>query len=76
MGKGSAPRPFSVANEEYASRWDAIFGKIKEKPTSCPACGSTDYESVKIQPPQSDPIRTYCLCNKCGEEFYGKTIWD
>lgn len=33
-GKGSAPRPFSVANEEYANRWDAIFSRdldIKEK---------------------------------------------
>ena len=27
-GKGSAPRPLSVSNEEYASRWDAIFGKV------------------------------------------------
>ena len=27
MGKGSTPRKFSVSNEEYASRWDAIFGK-------------------------------------------------
>ena len=26
-GKGSAPRPFSVSNEEYAARWDAIFAK-------------------------------------------------
>lgn len=25
MGKGSAPRPFSVSSDEYASRWDAIF---------------------------------------------------
>lgn len=24
-GKGSAPRPLSVSNEEYAARWDAIF---------------------------------------------------
>ena len=24
-GKGSKPRPISVANEEYATRWDAIF---------------------------------------------------
>jgi hypothetical protein len=24
-GKGSRPRPFSVINEEYARRWDAIF---------------------------------------------------
>jgi hypothetical protein len=27
MSKGSTPRPFSVANEEYANRWDAIFGR-------------------------------------------------
>ena len=31
MGKGSSPRPFKVSNEEYASRWDAIFGKDNEK---------------------------------------------
>lgn len=31
MGKGSAPRPFSVANEEYAARWDAIFGRDLKK---------------------------------------------
>ena len=31
-GKGSAPRPFSVSNEEYANRWDAIFGRdLKEE---------------------------------------------
>jgi len=27
MSKGSTPRPFSVANEEYATRWDAIFAR-------------------------------------------------
>lgn len=27
MGKGSSPRKFSVTNEEYANRWNAIFGK-------------------------------------------------
>jgi hypothetical protein len=26
-GKGSNPRPFSVSNDEYANRWDAIFGR-------------------------------------------------
>jgi hypothetical protein len=35
-GKGSAPRPFSVSNEEYAKRWDAIFGKDLEKPEVTP----------------------------------------
>lgn len=27
MSKGSAQRPLSVANDEWASRWNAIFGK-------------------------------------------------
>ena len=26
-GKGSAPRPYSVTQEEYDNRWDAIFGR-------------------------------------------------
>ena len=30
-GKGSSPRPFSVNSNEYANRWDAIFGKNKDK---------------------------------------------
>ena len=30
MGKGSAPRTFSVTHDTFASNWDAIFGK-KEK---------------------------------------------
>ena len=29
-GKGSKPRPYSVSNEEYANRWNAIFGKDSE----------------------------------------------
>jgi len=32
-GKGSTQRPRSVADEEWASRWDLIFGRDKpEKP--------------------------------------------
>jgi hypothetical protein len=26
-GKGSKPRPISVAQDEYNKRWDAIFGR-------------------------------------------------
>ena len=26
-GKGSKPRPFSVAQDQYDNRWDAIFGR-------------------------------------------------
>lgn len=30
-GKGSKPRPFSVSQQEYDNRWDAIFGRDKQK---------------------------------------------
>ncbi len=30
-GKGSRPRPFSVSDEEYAKRWDLIFGRDLNK---------------------------------------------
>jgi len=38
MSKGSAPRPFSVSQQEYESRWDAIFGRDlkEEKPETKP----------------------------------------
>jgi len=29
-GKGSAPRPKTVSDKEYAERWDAIFARDKE----------------------------------------------
>ena len=29
-GKGCKPRPFSVTQDEYDNRWDAIFNKNKE----------------------------------------------
>jgi hypothetical protein len=33
-GKGSKPRPLSVSEEEYATRWDAIFGRDQPNPDS------------------------------------------
>jgi hypothetical protein len=30
-GKGSSPRPFSISNEEYSKRWDAIFGTEEDE---------------------------------------------
>ena len=29
-GKGSAPRPFSVSDDEYGASWERIFRKDKE----------------------------------------------
>ena len=26
-GKGSSPSPFSISEEEYAQKWERIFGK-------------------------------------------------
>ena len=41
-GKGSKPRPFRVSQEEYNTRWDAIFQRDlpkEEKPKS-------DYQDI------------------------------
>lgn len=45
-GKGDRPRPISVSQEEYDSRWDAIFGRdLKKEETKsneqAPAADST-----------------------------------
>ena len=37
-GKGSKPRPFSVSQREYDTRWDAIFGRdLKEEKKEDPS---------------------------------------
>lgn len=38
-GKGSRPRPYSVSQEEYDKRWDAIFGRDTDDKKS-------DYQDV------------------------------
>lgn len=40
MSKGSSPRPFNVSNQEYANRWDAIFGRDNEKKNEAKALES------------------------------------
>jgi len=32
-GKGSSPRPFSITQEQYDQRWDAIFNRDGKMPT-------------------------------------------
>ena len=34
MGKGSAPRPYSVDSDTFESNWDKIFGKSSKKKVS------------------------------------------
>lgn len=46
-GKGSAPRPFSIAHDEWSKRWDAIFGRdLPEGPRRC-TCGEPDDKRVE-----------------------------
>lgn len=56
-GKGSAPRPFNVSNDEYANRWDAIFGKDK-----------CDHKVWKLSDKDPDqPDQTLYECVQCGK---------
>jgi hypothetical protein len=53
-GKGSSPRPFSVSNEEYANRWDAIFSRdVKKKETVDSKETSVDNQSIKKEDKKS-----------------------
>ena len=48
MSKGSAPRPFQVANEEYAMRWDLIFGRDNEKTNETQSLESTKPDRTRL----------------------------
>lgn len=41
-GKGSAPRPFSVSQEEFANNFDRVFGKKKNVETIVTEDGDID----------------------------------
>ncbi len=71
-GKGSSPRPFSVSQDEYNKRWDAIFGRdLEEEATEevedeedddslrCVRCGGVDTMYVA-------PNGMYRVCDQCG----------
>jgi hypothetical protein len=72
-GKGSSPRPFSVSQDEYNKRWDAIFGRDleaeepeieeEEDPDGdalrCLRCGGVDTMYVA-------PNGMYRVCDQCG----------
>lgn len=52
-GKGDKPRPFQVANEEYAKRWDLIFGRDNEKENKTPTL-EADRSSASCPTRRSD----------------------
>ena len=43
-GKGSKPRPFSVSQEEYDKRWDAIFQR--DTPDDKESKRPSDYQDI------------------------------
>jgi len=46
-GKGSSSRPKQVSNEDYANRWDAIFGRDKAKDKKEPIGKALEEEPLK-----------------------------
>jgi hypothetical protein len=57
MSKGSTPRPFSVAQEQYDARWDMIFGRDKgdkERDRREDALAEVQRLGQEIQPEEQD----------------------
>jgi hypothetical protein len=57
MSKGSTPRPFSVAQEQYDARWDLIFGRDKgdkERDRREDALAEVQRLGQEIQPEEQD----------------------
>jgi hypothetical protein len=56
-GKGSTPRPFDVAQEQYDARWDMIFGRDKgdkERDRREDALAEVQRLGQEIQPEEQD----------------------
>lgn len=73
-GKGSSPRPYSVSQDEYSKRWDAIFGRDLDEPEideeapeieedeetlRCVRCGGVDTM-------YKSPNGMHLICDQCG----------
>lgn len=58
-GKGAKPRPYSIPQEEYVNRLNAIFVKKQETEVpNCPVCGNTMHT-------QTNWGRFYCNDSSC-----------
>ena len=75
-GKGSSPRPFSVSQDEYNKRWDAIFGRDLDEPEideeEQPEFGDTDEDSLRcvrcggVDTMYKSPNGMHLICDQCG----------
>jgi hypothetical protein len=67
-GKGDAPRPFSVTQEQYNSNMDTIFGARKRwgfiKECGCYRCMGLKYDD------RGNPLTmsTFIVCPTCGNK--------
>lgn len=70
-GKGSTPRPYSVSQEQFASNWDAIFGK-KSKEQSDTKYDCFCYNCNKDRKDESGNfpyvLTRMIVCPKCGNK--------
>ena len=70
-GKGSSPRPFSVSQEEFGNKFDAIFRKKhKEIVDAAADCGCYNCMERKINPHTFMPatVNTFIVCPNCGNK--------
>jgi hypothetical protein len=59
MSKGSRPRPFSVSQQEYDTRWDAIFSRdgLDDKPAKSAEPAPADVKQSTDQIPRPNLLR-------------------
>lgn len=68
-GKGSAPRPFNVTNEDYANRWDAIFSRdLPKEKRPCP-------HNVWAIHSSSTKGNTVYACMECDQRASSPSAW-
>ena len=52
-GKGSAPRPFSVTQDEYGDRFELIFGKKKKSEGDSDEFRVSEGAALQENPPKA-----------------------
>lgn len=66
-GKGSSPRPYSVSQEQFASNWDAIFGKKKQDTYQC-YCYNCNKDRLDESGRIPYVMTRMILCPDCGNK--------
>jgi len=66
-GKGSTPRPFSVTQNQFASNWDAIFGKKKVENYQC-WCYNCNKDKLDETGRLPYTMTRMILCPTCGNK--------